>query len=727
MENQDLSDFDEIAAPAHPEETLADRVAAEKPQPMNKKPINGKKMAWGCLFLFLAVFFILLIAMALGLNANEDTILSLGLNPVSLKNWSIGMVNFFFGAIALTSLIVMISSLTRRLLGKREDVFGMNRAMKRVFVSFGVFITTVSVWFLVYDYFSQFEMKEPELPIEIVTNPTETLNLTSPVRVEFSAERITQKFQSDYKIISYEWDKENDGSIDETGPKTTIYFVDGGKDNGFFNVNLTVKIQPKTGGPVETRKYEKQVSISNQKIYGEITTDKESGEAPLMVRFNANGIKDPSGAKITNFSWDLDGDGRPDRDGASYGTTEWTFEKIGEHTVTLVVTSADYNDDGTHETQSFEKTITVREPAGAVKSNIWIEATPQRGFSPLAVTLIAKNESLDKDAPRIDKYEWRIGDGMATLFGQRTKYTFDKPGNYPVSLIVTFANGQMSSATEEIVVNDQSFSPTAKITSDPAMNSSKKAITGPAPLTVKFDGTKSTDPDDNIVKYDWDFDGDGFWDEEGSTILHEFRTAGEYETVLRITDADGNESRATIKVIAGEENAIISFGADKLSGAAPLTVDFDASGSRVPTGKKIISYEWNFAADKDQNKTFIYDRAQTSHVFETVGEHLVKLTLHADDGSEYYDTLKIVASYASLQANFNMSRSTGPTPLAISFDATASSGEFTRVAWNFGDGTTSTEQKPSHIFEKSGKYEVVLKIYDAFGNISQTSKTVTAN
>ncbi|MCF7845721.1 MAG: PKD domain-containing protein [Candidatus Peribacteraceae bacterium] len=729
MDNQNLSDFDEVAAPKSSEETIGSMADESKDKPAHK-PLNGRKMAFGCLFLFLSVFLILLLAMAFGLNAKEETILSLGLNPVSLKNWSIGMVNFLFGAIALTSIIILVSSLARRLLSKQDDRVGKSQASKRSFASLAIFAVTIGLWFVTYDYFSQFEMKEPELPIEIITKPTDTLNLTSPIRVEFSAERITAKFEGDgkYDVISYEWDKESDGGVDATGPKVTIYFVDGGKNNGVFNVNLLVKLKPKSGGEIETREYQKEVSIPNQEIYGEITTDKSSGEAPLTVRFDASNIQDPSLAKITNFSWDLDGDGRPDRDGSSYGTTEWTFETIGEHTVTLTVTSEDFNADGTHETKTFEKKITVREAAGTVKSEVWIEATPQRGFSPLSVTLIANQKSVDTQLPRIDKYEWRIGDGLATLWGQRTRYTFEKPGNYPVLLVVTFANGQTSEATEEIIVNDESFTPTAKINTDPEINRSKKAVTGPAPLSVEFDATSSVDPDDNIVKYEWDFDGDGLWDDEGSSTTYEFRDAGEYESVLRVTDADGNESRSEITISVDEENAIVNFGADKLSGAAPVTVNFDASGSRVPTGKKIISYEWNFDLEnRAQKQNFIYERAQTSHIFETVGEYIVELTLHTDDGGEYSDSIKIVASYASLSANFSMSRTSGNAPLAVSFDATASSGNVDRVEWDFDDGSASTIEKPTHVFENPGKYEIILKVYDAFGNVSQTSKNVTVN
>ncbi|MFH0776521.1 MAG: PKD domain-containing protein [Patescibacteria group bacterium] len=696
--------------------------------PTPRKPVNPKKLAFGCLGLLFGIIAILIIAMAFGMNAREETIISLGLNPVSLKNWTIGLISIFFGTFALTSIIAFVFNLSRRLLVAKDDSIGKSKSLEHTIASGLIFVAVIGVWFVVYDYFSQFKMTETELPVEIVTNPASTFDLTSPVRIDFSAERITAKYEKIYDIVSYEWDKEGDGGVDTTGPKVTIYFPNGGKNNGVYNVNLLVKMQPKAGGDIVTQQYQKQVSISKQEIYGEIGVDKESGEVPLTVKFDANNITDPNGAKITNYTWDLDNDGRPDRDGPSYGKTEWTFDTIGEHTIKLTVTSADFNPDGTHETKSFEKKITVREPAGSVKSEIWIEAKPSKGFAPLTVNFAAKQKSTEIVLPRVEKYEWQIGDGLATLWGQNAHYTFEKTGNYPIALTVTFANGQVAKATEEIVVNDESFSPTAVIVTEPTINQMQKAVSGPAPLTVKFDGSKSKDPDDNIVKYEWDFDGDGLWDAESNLASYQFIKAGNYKTTLRVTDADGNESRATVAVVVGEEKAIVDFGADRVAGPAPLTVNFDASGSYVPTGKKITSYEWNFNSQNTNGKqTFIYDRAQTSHVFGAIGEYPVKLTLHTNDGEEYSGTLKIVVANASLVADFTLSRTSGSAPLAISFDATKSSGSIARVEWDFGDDSTSLDKKPTHIFEKAGRYEIVLKIYDTFGNISQTSKIVTVN
>ncbi len=55
---------------------------------------------------------------------------------------------------------------------------------------------------------------------------------------------------------------------------------------------------------------------------------------------------------------------------------------------------------------------------------------------------------------------------------------------------------------------------------------------------------------------------------------------------------------------------------------------------------------------------------------------------------------------------FTLSESTGQAPLTVHFTNLSEHAEAYR--WNFGDGTESTEQAPSHIYTKAGTYTVTL-------------------
>ncbi|MCH7472945.1 hypothetical protein IIA79_08350, partial [bacterium] len=67
---------------------------------------------------------------------------------------------------------------------------------------------------------------------------------------------------------------------------------------------------------------------------------------------------------------------------------------------------------------------------------------------------------------------------------------------------------------------------------------------GDAPLTVQFDASASLDPDGQIVKHEWDWDGlaNGLvWFDSGAEAIqsHEYADPGTYLPILRVTDDDG--------------------------------------------------------------------------------------------------------------------------------------------------------------------------------------------
>jgi glucose/arabinose dehydrogenase len=75
---------------------------------------------------------------------------------------------------------------------------------------------------------------------------------------------------------------------------------------------------------------------------------------------------------------------------------------------------------------------------------------------------------------------------------------------------------------------------------------------GALPLTVKFDGTGSSDPDSNTLTYSWNF-GDGTTG-TGATPTHTYTTAGTFNAVLTVSDGHGGSAgTAPIKITAGDE------------------------------------------------------------------------------------------------------------------------------------------------------------------------------
>ena len=64
----------------------------------------------------------------------------------------------------------------------------------------------------------------------------------------------------------------------------------------------------------------------------------------------------------------------------------------------------------------------------------------------------------------------------------------------------------------------------------------------------------------------------------------------------------------------------------------------------------------------------------------------------------------------------------------IRFDSSGSydpDGNIVSYEWNFGDGTLSAVDKPSHVYGDSGVYASTLRVVDEEGNIGTDSTLVT--
>jgi len=86
--------------------------------------------------------------------------------------------------------------------------------------------------------------------------------------------------------------------------------------------------------------------------------------------------------------------------------------------------------------------------------------------------------------------------------------------------------------------------PTAQFTADPT--------NGAAPLRVRFDASRSYDPDGSIIAYQWDF-GDGTT-ATGVTTRHRYRKPGTYIATLTVQD-DGGATALRQMTIAVQEHA----------------------------------------------------------------------------------------------------------------------------------------------------------------------------
>jgi PKD repeat protein len=75
--------------------------------------------------------------------------------------------------------------------------------------------------------------------------------------------------------------------------------------------------------------------------------------------------------------------------------------------------------------------------------------------------------------------------------------------------------------------------------------------------------------------------------------------------------------------------------------------------------------------------------------------------------SAYSNETSVDVPYSTPSASFTATPTSGTAPLSVRFTDT-STGQISAWAWNFGDGTTSTAQNPTHSYASAGTYSVTL-------------------
>ena len=172
-----------------------------------------------------------------------------------------------------------------------------------------------------------------------------------------------------------------------------------------------------------------------------------------------------------------------------------------------------------------------------------ITISTDRGPSPLTV-VVSGEDSLSRDG--IVEYAWNFA-GRATANTPRATHTFDKPGRFDITLVVTDAAGRQSTARQ--TVRSEGGSAVAVLTAS--------TTTGSAPLTVGFSGAASFAEDDVIFDYFWDF-GDG-GKSTIATPIHTYTSAGEFNVTLRVVSGGGAEGTAQATILVGQGGGSLQF------------------------------------------------------------------------------------------------------------------------------------------------------------------------
>lgn len=109
------------------------------------------------------------------------------------------------------------------------------------------------------------------------------------------------------------------------------------------------------------------------------------------------------------------------------------------------------------------------------------------------------------------------------------EYQFTEPGTYTASLTINNSEGETDTLTQTFEV----------LSRQPKANFTWKIESSSQPNVVFFDAIRSYDPDGEQLLFDWDFDGDGVYEEEGLSdvqVTHVYEETGKYKVKMRVHD-----------------------------------------------------------------------------------------------------------------------------------------------------------------------------------------------
>lgn len=676
-----------------------------------RKPPNPKKLLFGCLgcsgaaLLFFIIFVLIFVGQTTSSGENPLA-RSLGVDTGSFINTLILLVNLIFGVISVALFMVMIIGFFRLFMARKDDKEAKKRGVTQAGVSGLLLLVFAIMWVGIYLFLSakKVPVQKGNTTIGIITDPVTTLQLTAPITIKFDGSQLPIDTKK-YDILSYSWSF-GDGQT-STVPVTTHTYSDKGGNNGRFDVNLEVTKSDKKTKEESSSTYTTIVTIANVKINPVINATPESGPGPLEVSFDASASTAPAG-DIVNYEWDFDNNNI--FTDATGSTTVHTFEQQGTYKVNLRVT------DNTGQFEVGSKEITVT-PPNVPMAMIDIPTTNGKYFTGTQYTFLGE-KSVSPNG-EIKKYEWDFGDGSPKANTRTSNHIFKSQGTYEVHLTVTDETGVTGEGTNTIKVEVAESAPIASIKTSPAAGKDESLIAGTMPFEVVFDATSSKDPDNNIVDYKWDFNGDGTSDDTGEKATYVYKEPGTYNATLTVVDAENNEGSAVIVVKVGSQPLQARITAEPVEGVVPLTVVFDASSSSYPNGQ-IVSYEWDFGDGTPKR----IDVSKVTYKYTKIGTFTATVSAIASDNTRSTAQTPVNVRPVPLTSCYEASTETGPAPLTVEFDPRCSTGTVAKYSWDFGDGETSKTRKPTHTFATPGNYEVTLEVSDAQNVLDTFTKSI---
>lgn len=353
-------------------------------------------------------------------------------------------------------------------------------------------------------------------------------------------------------------------------------------------------------------------------------------------------------------------------------TYQWTFGDgeisneqnpthiyAGDGTYTVVLTSTN----GCGSDVSTQTVVIVTPPTAA------FSASQNSGCAPVAIGF------LNGSSANSTSFNWSFpGGSPASSTDENPSVTYSLPGTYDAFLTVTNAAG--SSTTSQLQIIQIGLAPTAAFT------------TAPAGLSIVF--TNNSTGSGN--EYIWDF-GDASFGSTEENPTHTYAAVGTYLATLTVNN-DCGTANFTQEIIVAGSAPLPDFTSTTTDGCVPLEVNFADNSVGNPT-----TWAWTFPGGFPGSSNI----ANPIVTYSTPGTYDVTLEVTNAFGKNSKTFTQVVEVAEPPIVGFVYTNGPG---YSVSFNNLT--GNADAFAWNFGDGGSSTEQNPTHIYAGNGTYTVVL-------------------
>lgn len=322
--------------------------------------------------------------------------------------------------------------------------------------------------------------------------------------------------------------------------------------------------------------------------------------------------------------------------------------------------------------------------------------------------------STDPDGDDLE-YMWTLS-GLGSPIDLSTKMsdfvTVNDPGNDLVlTLLVRDSGGLTDQDIVVINVEPGNRPPVAKIVTPSNGGSYSEG------MEVTFDALASSDPDNDILSYNWDLGeaGGPTYTASKQSKFNLDLDEGDYSVTLTVEDPDGETNSVTHSFTVTNLPPVAIIDSDKTSVFTETAIQFSGEESYDPEGDA-LDYLWNFG----DNQTSSLKSPQ--HSWGQAGRYTVTLTVEDGDGQEGMTSKTVEIKSLGPSADFVFKDGGSEVEKVraganITLDASDSSspdGEIKEYRWDLGDGNSGTTNDSTieYSWSSGGYYNVSLIVVD---------------